>query len=211
MPKQEWYRRSTWSPKDQTEYFAKLKRAHATSRPQYLRIQSHHLADAGLHREALALLDLYFQDYPGDLFATDGHFRQAISFIALGDEASAITAFRNTLTAQRNRPNVGTDAWLVFPEFIVKRNLQALYAEAEQILSEFCSESNLTFPVQRFRYHFVRAFLADQAKNLEERTLHAKGALAASNETHSGFRYHAKEGLATKTPQWQADLLKKWM
>lgn len=210
MPKQEWYRRSTWSPEDQAEYFAKLNRARAASRPQYLQIQASHLAIAGLHRQALTLLDRYFQDYPGDLFAANGHFAQAQLFIALGDEAAAITAFRNALSAERRPPHVGSNVWLSYPEFIVQRWLHTFYQEAEQILNEFYSESKLAFPALRFQYHFVRAFLADQAKNLHERNLHATNAIAASNETHSGFRYHAKEGLVTTIPSWQAELLEKW-
>ena len=67
----EWYRRKTWTKKDEEEYFAKLGRARKDGRAQYLKIQAIEFVrtnDPKLLDVAETLLKKLFADYPDDQF-----------------------------------------------------------------------------------------------------------------------------------------------
>ena len=83
----DWFRRTTWSPDDEREFFARLGRSRGPERKaQYLRIQASHLATAAppLHGPALALLDRLLAEYPGDLMLAQVHAQPGASHAAFG-------------------------------------------------------------------------------------------------------------------------------
>jgi hypothetical protein len=53
------------------------------------------------------------------------------------------------------------------------------------------------FPVERFLWHAAHALIEDAQGNFQNARAHAKEALIASEEGHSGFRYHPKAGLVS--------------
>ncbi|MBV11924.1 hypothetical protein [Rubinisphaera sp.] len=199
MSTDEWFRRTTWTDEDRTDFHAHLNRARKYNRPQYLRIQASHLADVANHAAALELLDHFLQVDDGAIDLAQAHLQRAEAFLATGCEQEAIDAFRASLEAERKRPNVQTEAWLLFPWFIVETQETELYPEANSILSEFSKLRSPSFPVSNYRFHCVMALLLANTIDQAQAISHAKQALAASDEKHSGYRYHPNLGLVQDT------------
>ncbi len=85
MSKPEWFRRSTWTDHDRDEFNARLKRCRgAGSKAQYLRIQACHLAEAGLHANAIELLDCLIMELPERMELANAHLQKAKSLVVLG-------------------------------------------------------------------------------------------------------------------------------
>jgi tetratricopeptide (TPR) repeat protein len=199
MARDDWYRRSTWSAADQEEFFTRLKRSRTPeNKSQYLRIQAGYLAEAGKHAAAVALLDQLFREFPGRFEAAQSHWQKAECMIALKRTEAAIDEFRASLQAQRDFPNVCTDCWLLFPWFIVREKMAALYDEAVAVLQEFKSDSALTFPIQQYQYAAARALIAAERGDKDTAREFAKTALHWETVNDSGFRYHPKLGLVDR-------------
>jgi tetratricopeptide (TPR) repeat protein len=199
MAMQGWFRRTTWTDEDRIDFNARLSRARKYNRPQYLRIQACHLADAGNHVAALELLEQFFEIDDGGIDLSQAQLQRAESFLATGDQQRAITAFRAALEAERKRPNVQTSAWLLFAWFVVREQLTDLYAEAADVLSEFAEHHRLGLPVSEYRYHCAQAILSAHTGDRATAEAHARQAMSASQAKHSGFRYHPDLGLVQET------------
>ena len=196
MPRDDWYRHSTWSPDDQQHFFGRLKRSKtAAHKAQYVRIQASCLADAGNHRAATELLELLFREFPERLQLAQAHLQMALCLVELGEPERAIEEFRASLQSQRECPNVGTSCWLLFPWFIVRRHAAELYDEALAVLDEFKTDTRLAFPIDRYRFAAVRALIAQARHDRENACDFAKVAIQCATAQHSGFRYHPTVGL----------------
>ena len=199
MSSDDWYRRTTWTDDDRTEFNARLRRARKYNRPQYLRIQAVHLADVGNHDAALEVLDQFLQIDEGSIDLAQAQLQRAKSLLAAGNEAAAINAFRASLSAERLRPNVQTEAWLMFPWFIVETENTQLYSEADSVLTEFSATRSPSFPVSDYRLQCIKALLLAHEGNTQQAQVHAKQAMAAASAKHSGYRYHPNLGLVQNT------------
>jgi tetratricopeptide (TPR) repeat protein len=196
MPRDDWYRHSTWSPADQQDFFARLKRSRtAANKAQYVRIQASCLADAGHHHAAVELLDLLFREFPERFELAQSRLQKALCLIQLNEPQAAITEFRASLQSQREYPHVATSCWLQFPWFIVRQQLSELYDEALAVLEEFRTDTRLAFPIERYRFAAVRALIAQARNDIESAREFAKVALQCAAAEHSGFRYHPDVGL----------------
>jgi tetratricopeptide (TPR) repeat protein len=196
MSKTEWFRRTTWSDADREDFNARLKRCRgAGSKAQYLRVQAVHLAEAGRHAAAIELLDRSLAEFPDNLHLAQAHTQKAGSLAKLGRVDSAIEQYRRALQAERDFPNVRTNAWLDFGWLVVEKQLESLYGEAAQVLREFRQESDLKFPASEYRYFVIQALLADARNERERASGFAKQALAEATRVHSGLRYHPALGL----------------
>lgn len=195
----EWFRHSTWSDADRAEFEMRLARARASSRAQYLRIQALHLAEAGdpeLVGVALQLLDRLLRDYPDTLQLASAHEQRAECLARRGDVGGAVQAYRSALQAERDHRGLRTNAWLNFGWLVVRHQLAGLYAEVANVLDERISEPMaLAFPINKYKYHAVRALLAAYGGRQGEACEHARAALEAQKLEHSGFRYHPRLGL----------------
>lgn len=163
-----WFRRTTWTDDDRTDFSGRLNRARKYNRPQYLRIQAVHLADADNHVAALELLDQFLDIDDGGIDLAQAQLQRAASLLATGNVCDAVDAFRASLDAERKRPNVQTEAWLLFPWCIIETQNLDLYAEASDILSEFANRRSLTFPISEYRFHCVKAILLARGDDLEQ-------------------------------------------
>src|SRR5437660_2551800 len=138
MNREDWYRRSTWTERDRDEFNARLKRSRgAANKAQYLRIQALYLAEAGCHEGAIELLDQMFAEFAERIQLAQAHAQKADSLAKLGQTETAIREYRAALQAERDFPNVRTQAWLDFGWFVVEKQLTALYSEVLQVLEEF--------------------------------------------------------------------------
>jgi hypothetical protein len=105
----------------------------------------------------------------------------------------AIVAYRQALEAQRENPNVHTNAYLDFAWFVANTYRTSLFDEALDILKEFGGDE--AFPVMIFKYFGALAIIQATIGNLPVASIHAKKALAAIETKESGFRYHRNIGL----------------
>jgi len=196
MSDDHWFRRSTWTDLDLNEFNARLKRSRGTgNKAQCLRIQALHLAEAGLHAAAVELLDRLFTEFPDKIQLGQAHLQKAESLDFLGQNELAISEFRAALQADRDFPNVRSQAWLEFAWFIVQRQRTDLYDEVLDVLGEFRDESSLTFAVIEYRYWTVRSFIADSRGDRAGAREFAKRALVEASKEHSGLAHHPKLGL----------------
>jgi tetratricopeptide (TPR) repeat protein len=192
----EWFRRSTWSDADRTDFNARLKRCRsASNRAQYLRIQALHLAEAGHHEGAIELLDRLLVDFPDSIDIAQAHTQKGDSLAKLGQTESAIEEYRAALRRERVFPNVRTNAWLSFGWLVVEKQLTGHYDEVSQFMESSHDESGLTFPASEYRYAAIQALLADARGDKILAREFAKAALAETAKDHSGLRYHPKVGL----------------
>ena len=89
--------------------------------------------------------------------------------------------------------------WLLYPWFIVEQQISTLYDVAKEVLDEFTDETNLSLPIERYRYNACRALLTEHSGKLDAAKRYAASAIAAASETHSGFHYHPEVGLVGST------------
>ena len=197
MSKLEWFRRTTWTDDDRKDFNARLKRSRgASNKAQYLRIQAYHLAEVGNEEGSIELLDRLFAEFPDKLQLAQAHQQKGSSLARLSKIEAAIQELRAALQAERDFPNVKTNAWLDFGWLVVEKQLIDLYDEVSRVLQEFRDESGLTFPATEYRYATIQALLADAKGEEALASEFAKQALAEAAKVHSGLSYHPALGLA---------------
>ena len=196
MNREDWYRRSTWTERDRDEFNARLKRSRgAANKAQYLRIQALYLAEAGCHEGAIELLDQMFAEFAERIQLAQAHAQKADSLAKLGQTETAIREYRAALQAERDFPNVRTQAWLDFGWFVVEKQLTALYSEVLQVLEEFRDNAGMKLPAIEYRYSAIQSLLADARGERIAAREFSKQALAEASKSHSGLQYHPMIGL----------------
>lgn len=189
----DWFRRDTWDEIDQEEFFARLKRSRGQfHKAQYLRIQALYIQKE-CPEDALKLLEMVREEYPepGQLSST--FLQTAECLVSLGRKEEAIEWYRKVLENEKVYKGVLTSAYLDFPVFIVTEELKDLFPEAQRILVDHVAR--LTFPVDRYLWNMTMALIDAENGELDEASKHARAAIEASQQEHSGFRYHPKVGL----------------
>ena len=194
----EWFRRSTWTPRDREEFNARLARSRGTERKaQYLRLQAHHLhatGDARLLPAALELLDRLIGEFPERFELALAHSLRAEVLVDLGHPDAALASYEASLAARRAFPQVSDDAYLGYVELILALKRVQLYAVAQKVLDEFPVGP---FPIQVFRDAASRALLASSLGDTSGARHWARVALGAADRSESPFRYHRRLGLVT--------------
>jgi hypothetical protein len=98
----DWFRRSSWTDRDQEEFNARLQRSRGEgNKAQYLRIQAFHLAEAGLDAAAIELIDRLITEFPQKTELASAHHQRAESLAKLGQADSAIAEYRATFQVER--------------------------------------------------------------------------------------------------------------
>lgn len=189
MARHDWYRNTDWNAEIEAAFFEKLRRAR--EKQQYLRIQARIIADRKPD-VALRLLDEYFA--LGDHFdQAQAHADRASAYLVLGDMERAIAALEAALAQEEKYPRLLTYAYLDLPFLIACRHIKSRYEQALELLERY--RSRLTFPVDHFRWHAAYSLILSARGQISSAQAHARLALAAAAEGHSGFRYHPGVGL----------------
>src|SRR5262245_23774851 len=129
MGRHDWYRRSTWTANDQSEFRARLRRSRSPfHRAQYLRIQALYLETAGLLEPSIELLLEMLQNY-GDAERATAHYQLASCHEKAGRIPEAVEHLRLALAAEVARPTTQTLAWLAFGRVAVEHGLVDLFDE----------------------------------------------------------------------------------
>jgi hypothetical protein len=136
-----WFRRTTWTPADREEFFARLRRSRTTfNKSQYLCIQAGTLL--GTHTPegivaALELTEVLLRDFPDPFELASAHLIRAECLESRVDIPGAVEAYRCALQAQRDHPKVRTTAYEDFAWLVATQPLPDLYREALAALDEF--------------------------------------------------------------------------
>jgi hypothetical protein len=189
----QWFRKSSWSEADRLDFETRFARTRHYSRAQYLRLQAFHLAEAGLHADAILLIDRLLADYPDSSEIASAYLQRAVSCDALDRVGEALASFRAAVVAERTRRTIRTNVSFTFPLFVATRRLQSEFDEALAILNE--AEAHVMFPRHRFDVAATRALIADHLGDARAAQTAARQALAAAAEGHSGFVRHPNVGL----------------
>lgn len=206
----EWFRRGTWTPDDEAEFFERLDRARPRNRAQHLRIQALHLEETGspeLVETALGLLDLLLLEYPDELELAAALHQKARCCAALGRMGEAVRSFRDSLQAMRDVQHARTDAHADFALFAVRHGLDDLYEEAITALDEVADDGPL--PLSMYKQSAARAILLARTDRESEARIFARRALVEASRTSSGMRYHPGVGLVEDPdPRMEDELIR---
>ena len=193
----DWFRRSTWSAEDEADFFARLRRSRGR-KTEYLRLQALTLAetkDQSLLSVALDLIDKALTDSPDNFHLAALYFQRAECLVALGKAREAILAFRASLQARRELPNVVDMAYLEFAWTVARLRLTSHYDEVLEVLREFGEQSDLAFPANAYRYFGALALIASERSDRIAARDWAKDALAAAAEARGPFARHPTFGV----------------
>jgi tetratricopeptide (TPR) repeat protein len=197
MGSPEWFRRTTWTDRDATEFEARLARSRGANRKaQYLRIQAVHLfetGDASLTRAALGLVDRLISEFPDPFQLAPALSLRAEALVDLGEPEEALETYGRALEARRAFPQVGDDGYVGFAELVLALRRRELYDAALAALDEFADR--VQFPIEEFRIAACRALIAAERGAPTDARRWAREALAAAAKSESPFRYHRKLGL----------------
>jgi tetratricopeptide (TPR) repeat protein len=203
----EWYRRTSWTEQDRTDFYNRLKLSrNQFQKAQCARIQAHYLGKVDAEA-ALTLLDQVIDEWPEPSQLAQAYFQKAECFIRLGRKREALKAFFESFEEQRIRPNWQTNAFLDFGLFVIKNRMTSLYDKAEQVLDEFWSP--VLLPIHRYKLHAIRAVTMAYRRDRDGARFHANCALDIAALEHSGLHYHPEQGLVGRQDPWLEDKLRR--
>ena len=191
----DWFRKATWTPKDQADFYERLSRASSRMKPQYLHIQGLSLCAVGseYRQDALALFDQTLQNYPEDVLRANVFTSKADCLVQLGRVDEAASAYLDAINQMRKVRNVQSNAPVSYAWLVALNRLERHYETALDCLEEFGRDNK--FPVEQFRRHASRALILDSRKEPEAARAAARLALDEVLKDDSGFHHHRTLGL----------------
>ncbi len=206
----EWYRKKSWSITDEKDFFERLGGARKSSRPQYLKIQAIELLTTDQPRlldVAESLLLKYLKEFP------DESFHRSSVLHALGDienrrqnSLKALNYFDLALSAEREFPQVKTQAYLDYSEIVIKTKNVDLFGRVKELLMD--RMDGLLFPIEKYKIFSILSVMSqhdgDAAKSKEFAEFADQNATAET----SGLRYHKHLGLVEERDSWLDRLVK---
>lgn len=196
--KEEWFRRSSWRPRDKKDFLERLDRAHSSSRAQYLRIQALHLAEAGFHKDALELLDTMIGLYPDRSQLANAYIQRSESLQKLLRSEEALSAIKNAVVAEEACPNVQVDSALKYSKLVIDLKRVSLFEDALDSLQAYEETAVGRLPIQNFRLFAFRAIILLDCGTLAEASAFANLAVEAAKQGHSGFHSYERMGLVSE-------------
>ncbi|MFM6830584.1 MAG: tetratricopeptide repeat protein [Novosphingobium sp.] len=194
MGKDDWFRLPCLTDERQQAFELRLRRARS-SRPEYMRIQAHALAEAKAYDNALTLLDRILADHPEHLGAWIIESR-ADCFHKLGRYDEAVQDYVKSIARMREDPGLVSNAPLRLARLACEQERDDIYEECLGYLVEFWDSAPI-FPRHELHQFGYNAILLDLLGQHEDAIPPARRALAAAAKTRSNAANHQKLGLAT--------------
>ena len=205
----DWYRRKTWTNKDEEELFDKLKRARLEGRAQYLKIQSIELVetkDEYLLEVAERLLNKILIEYPdnksdtssvlhtlGDIYRLRTNYQKALEY------------YGQSLAFEKDYPNIITTSYLDFSEMVLKTASTNLYNVVEALLQDRLAEQ--LFPVVKYKGYSILSIINHEKGDLIKAKYYHNLAEDANQQT-SGLRYHKNLGIVVERDTWLDEVIR---
>ncbi len=199
----DWFRSPDWSDAAQQEFEARLARARAAGRAQYLRIKAVSLEEAGELAGARTLLGRIIDDYPDAwLEVAFAHERLGDLARAAGDPAGAQAEYRMAIVTSPTLSGTTGEVHLKLAEVLFESGLGSL-AEIGQLLDD--ATAHLTLVSTAFRYRVLTARLAAATGDTDRRRSAAAAALALV-DSRPQFSRHPTVGRVSAAPSLLAEL-----
>jgi tetratricopeptide (TPR) repeat protein len=194
----EWYRRPTWTPEDEADFFARLKRAAKHNKSQYPRIQALHLMEASppLLEPALRLIDLAIENAQHDVDVVVALSDRGTCLERMGRIDEALATYLDAVAAQPADRSPSTFAWLDYAWLVARNRQDESYEQALELL-RMQDSYGLAFPITLFKVEASRALILDATSGDGARDA-ALLALEAASRTHSGLQRHPGLGLVAE-------------
>jgi tetratricopeptide (TPR) repeat protein len=211
MSASDWFRKKTWTPADQGDFFARLKRSRGQfHKAQYLRIQAYELQTVGteeLLNASLELLKQLFEEFPDKSQLAQAAAQQGDCLKGLGKTNEALASYRKAMEIQKQKTSCATNAYRSFAWLVATKPIPDAYGDALSALNEFGKHE--TFPIEHYQSSASRALIYEAEGKIGLAKSWACEALNAAAKEHSGFRYHSKLGLVRNPETKVFDRLKK--
>ena len=205
----DWYRRKTWTNKDEEEFFAKLKRARVEGRAQYLKIQAIELVETKekhLLDIAEALLNRVLTEYPESKFETSSVLHTLGDIYRLrANYEKALEYYGQSLDFEKGFPKIITTSYLDFSELVVKTASTNLYNFTEALLEDKLAEQ--LFPVAKYKMCSILSIINHEKGDLGKATYYYDLAEENANAETSGLRYHKHLGVVVKRDSWLDNMI----
>jgi tetratricopeptide (TPR) repeat protein len=197
VPKDDWYRKTTWTHDDANDFFAQLTRSQTDiHRAQYLKIQALTLKDARQFDAALELVEAAIERFP-TREVTQLRKLRAECLWALGHREQSLEAYRCAFQAQREQRNVLCNVALTFAESFHDADDGAHRAELLELLREEVTQPESFGPFLEFRYALMFTRLHAGLGQMSAAAKWADRALSAQRAEISGRRNYQPVGSAS--------------
>lgn len=197
VPKDDWYRKTTWTGDDANDFFAELARAQSDiHRAQYLKIQALTLKDVKRYDAALELVEAAIERFPNREMTQLRKLR-AECLWALGLREQSLKAYRSAFQAQREQRNVLCNVALAFAETFHNVDDGAHCSELLELLREEVTQPESFGPVLEFRYALMFTRLLVGLGDMNGAAKWADRALSAQRAEVSGLRHYKPVGWAS--------------
>jgi len=188
MAKEDWYRNKKWNDQIKKQFFEKLSRARS-QRDQYLTTQAGVLCNNGYHKEALELIDLYFETRKDDFHDISALIIKADTLFKLKRVKEAVCAYHELLKLDEEHPGIDSGYRIKYPYIAATHQIQEEYDFALKTLDGYKEQDR--FPLQSFMRYAVKGLINENPEA-------AKTALEIAKVKKSGMKYHQELGLVGK-------------
>ena len=158
----DWFRATDWTPEAEAAFEARLARARAHSRPQYLRIQAVTLWEARNAEAATGLLRRVLDDLDGDFEAPVVTELLGEIAVAQGDLDEAENRYREVLTRWPDLDRTTGAAEVFLADVLSRRGAGTADDEALDLLDRFLGRDGLHWNNVLFLWHLVRLRIAER-------------------------------------------------
>lgn len=201
MGRNDWYRRTTWTPEDAEEFHARNGRSRGdANKAQYLRIQADTLLRTGdddLLGSALELSQLALEKSPGTLSHAPALDCAGRCYERLGESQTAIQYFLDALEYQRQVPGIRTNACFHLGRVVATTRAREFYDVAWEALEDFGAP---IFPWHSYMINGIGACIRADQGDVETARQLAQTALASAAVRESGLGWgRSKLGLVSDT------------
>jgi tetratricopeptide (TPR) repeat protein len=203
MGKGSWYRKTTWTPADEKEFFTRLQRARSTyHKAQYLRIQADCLQkefSPPQYEAALDLLERLLVDFPDPNELGSAYLQKAQCCEALGQYDEALQAYKSAIQFSKNQDGIyTTDAPVHFAIFVAKHQDKENYDEALQYFEG--ADMVMLLPTSQYGALTAMAIIAEDTGKKKKAETFARQALELINQ-NDGAAQAFDEGLRQRLIQ----------
>lgn len=197
VPRDDWYRKTTWSTDDAKDFFAQLACSQTDiHRAQYLKIQALTLKDAKQYDAALELVETAIEKFPSREMTPLRKLR-AECLWALGRREESLEAYRGAFQAQREQRNALCNVGLAFAEAFHDVDGGVHRSELLELLREEVAQPESFGPFLEFRYSLMFTRLLAGLGKMDAAAKWADRALSAQRAEISGLRHYKRVGWAS--------------
>jgi hypothetical protein len=190
-----WYRKTSWSPADATEFEQRLARSR-TQRAQYLHIQAWHLAETGKARFAAPAIELANRCLREDLqgfFVVSTHLTIAEANSTLGRKDQALTAYRAAVSAEAKKRGMRCCAYLSYAWFVITHGMADEFGDVLKAM-ESMEDGDLILPIAQYKFFASLAIISHELGDIDNARRMARNALQAESSA-APFARHRDFGI----------------